>query len=62
MSCDLQGADGPEAARKAAAQELHVTQAALMRNPKSYGSWHYRKWIIEHRLLPLEKELQLVQQ
>ena len=57
-----QGSDGPEAAKKTARQELQVTQAALIRNPKSYGSWHYRKWITEQRLLPLEEELQLVQQ
>lgn len=57
-----QGSDGSEAAIKTARQELQVTQAALIRNPKSYGSWHYRKWITEHRLLPLEEELQLVQQ
>ena len=58
----LQGADGLAAAKKVAGSELQLTQAALIRNPKSYGSWHYRKWIIEHRLLPLEEELQLVQQ
>lgn len=58
----LQGADGPEAARKVAAQELQLTQAALTRNPKSYSSWHYRKLITEQQLLPLEDELQLVQQ
>ena len=58
----LQGSDGSEAAMKTARQELQVTQAALIRNPKSYGSWHYRKWITEQRLLPLEEELQLVQQ
>ena len=58
----MQGVDGPEVARKIAAQELQLTQAALLRNPKSYGSWHYRKLITEQQLLPLENELQLVQQ
>lgn len=58
----LQGADGPDVARKVAGQELQITQATLIRNPKSYGSWHYRRWITEHRLLPLEEELQLVRQ
>lgn len=58
----VQGAEGPEAAKAVAAQELQVTQKALMKNPKSYSSWHYRKWITEHLLLPLDKELQLVEQ
>ena len=57
-----QGCDGPDTAKKIAQQEVQLTQAALTRNPKSYSSWHHRKWIIQMRLLPLDTELQLVKQ
>lgn len=58
----IQGSDGPEAAQAAARQELQLTQAALGRNPKSYGSWHHRKWVIQMRLVSLDDELNLVKQ
>ena len=58
----MQGCDGPEVAQALARQELQLTQAALGRNPKSYGSWHHRKWIIQMRLVSLDDELQLVKQ
>lgn len=57
-----QGKNGPEAAHRIAQQELQVTQAALTRNPKSYSSWHHRKWVIQTRLVPLDTELRLVKQ
>lgn len=58
----MQGSDGPEVAKALAQQELQLTQAALGRNPKSYGSWHHRKWIIQMRLVSLDDELKLVKQ
>ena len=58
----VQGSDGHEVAQKIAQQEMQVTQAALTRNPKSYSSWHHRKWIIQTHLVPLDAELRLVKQ
>ena len=67
LSCNcyssrMQGSDGPEAAQAVARQELQLTQATLGRNPKSYGSWHHRKWVIQMRLVSLDDELKLVKQ
>ena len=58
----MQGSNGPEVAQATARQELQLTQAALARNPKAYGSWHHRKWIIQMQLVPLDEELLLVKQ
>ena len=32
--------------------ELALTQAALQRNPKAYGAWMHRKWILQHAQAP----------
>jgi geranylgeranyl transferase type-2 subunit alpha len=37
-----------------------VLQACLTENPKSYSTWHHRKWVVAQGLAPLERELQLV--
>jgi hypothetical protein len=29
-------------------RELTLTQASLQRNPKAYGAWFHRKWILQH--------------
>ena len=55
-----QGAEGPEAAREAAVVELQVTEAALMENPKSYGAWHHRGWVVSMGLTPVQAEIQQV--
>ncbi|KAL7685612.1 putative geranylgeranyl transferase type-2 subunit alpha [Plasmopara halstedii] len=39
--------------------ELKLTLDALQRNPKSYSTWFQRKWIIDHRLGDLQKEIGL---
>ena len=42
--------------------ELPLTHAALQRNPKAYGAWMHRKWVLSHVRPPpavLEQELSL---
>ena len=60
MNLFLQGAQGREKARKLAAQELAVTEAALLENPKSYTAWHHRLWIMRKGLAPASEELKLI--
>ena len=33
------------------ATELRVTQTALQNNPKAYGAWFHRKWVIQQHLV-----------
>lgn len=67
LSCDsevalltLQGEYGFEAADAAVRTELQLTETALQKNPKSYASWHHRKWLVELGVVSLEHELKLV--
>lgn len=43
-------------------QELLLVFEALQVNPKAYGAWYHRKWILElmGAHAPLEKEFKLV--
>jgi geranylgeranyl transferase type-2 subunit alpha len=45
----------------ASAHELAVTEQALMQNPKSYATFHHRKWVVSTGFCSLERELALVE-
>eukprot|EP00250_Pteridium_aquilinum_P015366 c22544_g1_i1 orf=223-2334(-) len=50
-----------ESARKSLLDvELHVIERALMRNFKSYGAWHHRKWVLHFGLSSLDHEYRLL--
>ncbi|GFR50411.1 hypothetical protein Agub_g12628, partial [Astrephomene gubernaculifera] len=51
---------GGQEAQRASEGELALTQACLTENPKSYSTWHHRKWVVARGLAPLERELGLV--
>lgn len=53
ISCCMSG-------RSACAQELALTQSCLQENPKSYSTWHHRKWLVLKGLTDLNSELKLV--
>lgn len=46
--------------RSACTHELALTQACLQENPKSYSTWHHRKWVVLKGLADLNAELKLV--
>lgn len=40
-------------------KELTLTAECIRKNPKSYGAWHHRLWIIQRFEVDFEKELEL---
>ncbi|KAJ0980745.1 hypothetical protein J5N97_009000 [Dioscorea zingiberensis] len=34
-------------------EELRVVESALRQNPKSYGAWYHRKWVLGHKFSPV---------
>lgn len=56
---DVFSGGGP-AAQEATEVELALTMACLKENPKSYSTWHHRKWVINWGKADLNQELKLV--
>lgn len=52
---------GGDEAVQAVEHELGLTEKALMKNPKSYSTFHHRKWIVSRGFCSLEHELVLVE-
>ena len=52
---------GGDEAVDASSHELAVTKQALMQNPKSYATFHHRKWVVSMGFCSLERELALVE-
>ncbi|XP_066369826.1 geranylgeranyl transferase type-2 subunit alpha 1-like isoform X2 [Miscanthus floridulus] len=44
----------PEAIKSAVDDELRVVEVALRQNPKSYGAWYHRKWLLNQKLAPVD--------
>ncbi|RLN22327.1 uncharacterized protein C2845_PM07G23130 [Panicum miliaceum] len=46
----------PETIRSAVDDELRVVEVALRQNPKSYGAWYHRKWLLNQKLAPVDSK------
>ncbi|KAJ3679358.1 hypothetical protein LUZ60_017369 [Juncus effusus] len=49
---NLKDISDPESIQSAVQDELRIVELALRRNPKSYGAWYHRKWILGQKLVP----------
>jgi len=56
----LQQTRSPEELQELYEAELPFTETCLRVNPKSYGAWHHRCWVLDHMTTPdFHRELQL---
>ncbi|RLM55928.1 hypothetical protein C2845_PM10G18980 [Panicum miliaceum] len=46
----------PEAIKSAVDDELRVVEVAFKANPKSYGAWYHRKWLLNQKLAPVDSK------
>ncbi|KAG0476612.1 hypothetical protein HPP92_013453 [Vanilla planifolia] len=51
---NLQEASDPPHFKSLVNDELRVVEMALRRNPKSYGAWYHRKWVLSQGLLEVD--------
>ena len=42
-----------------ATRELQLSQDAIVKNPKSYGAWYHRVWIIDRFVVDIDHEIKL---
>lgn len=48
-----------EAIKSAVDDELRMVEVALRQNPKSYGAWYHRKWLLNQKLAPVDFKREL---
>ncbi|KAJ1260413.1 hypothetical protein BS78_10G230200 [Paspalum vaginatum] len=49
----------PEAIKSTVDDELRMVEVALRQNPKSYGAWYHRKWLLNQKLTPVDFKREL---
>ncbi|PKA63986.1 Protein farnesyltransferase/geranylgeranyltransferase type-1 subunit alpha [Apostasia shenzhenica] len=60
----LQESTDQELIKSLVEAELRVVEAALRRNPKSYGAWYHRKWVLNRGVVEVDfdREFRLIDQ
>ncbi|XP_039127442.1 geranylgeranyl transferase type-2 subunit alpha 1 [Dioscorea cayenensis subsp. rotundata] len=52
LQSNLKEVTDVEAIKAFVEEELRVVEAALRQNPKSYGAWYHRKWVLSYKFSP----------